>query len=170
MNATLENIFCKPRTGNERGLPKFPVPRAAITALGVEGDFNRYRHEKKADSPDMAVLLLPAEILDELVAEGWPVRPGDLGENLITRGIANASLGVGSRLRIGAVEIELTEAAEPCRTLFTLPYVGTENGSRFVQTLEGRRGWYARVTKPGEVAAGDVVEIVDETATASRYE
>ena len=63
-----------------------------ITADGVEGDFNRWRTEKAAGDPDQAVLLLADEILAELRAEGWPVGPGDLGENLLLAGLPGNAL------------------------------------------------------------------------------
>ena len=46
----------------------------------------------------------------------------------------------GMRLRIGDVEIEITKACDPCRTLARLPYVGPEKLPAFLQTMMGRRG------------------------------
>ncbi len=63
-------------------------------------------------------------MIDGLVREGWPVRPGDLGENLTVGGIAEAALKPGTRLRAGALLLELTKACDPCDEVYSLPYVG----------------------------------------------
>ncbi len=71
----------KPQTPGERGLPKLPVEEAMITFQGIEGDYNRYRSERKQNNPDWALLLMPLEMIMQLNREGWPVNPGDLGVN-----------------------------------------------------------------------------------------
>ena len=43
------------------------------------------------------------------MAQGFPVYPGALGENITTRGIDRRSLRLGQRYRIGEVVIELSE-------------------------------------------------------------
>ncbi|MGP8134672.1 MAG: hypothetical protein ACLQD8_00810, partial [Thermoplasmata archaeon] len=82
----------KPEVPGERGLPKRPVPSIRVGRNGVEGDFNRWRQEERKGDPDLALLILPLETLEELNREGWPVRPGDLGENITTRGVPYADL------------------------------------------------------------------------------
>jgi MOSC domain-containing protein YiiM len=144
----------KPREGRSRGIPKRPVDELVITADGVEGDFNRWRTEKAAGDPDQAVLLLADEILAQLRAEGWPVGPGDLGENLLLAGLPGDALAPGARVRAGEVELEISKRCDPCVVLYGLPYVGQERGPGFVRTLRGRRGWFARVTRGGMVRVG----------------
>ena len=144
----------KPREGRSRGIPKRPVDELVITADGVEGDFNRWRTEKAAGDPDQAVLLLADEVLAQLRAEGWPVGPGDLGENLLLAGLLGDALAPGARVRAGGVELEISKRCDPCVVLYGLPYVGQERGPGFVRTLRGRRGWFARVTRGGMVRVG----------------
>lgn len=151
-------INVKPLTGEEAGLPKRPVESAQLTAAGFVGDYNRYRQEKKAGSPDMAVLVMPIETLRELEQEGWPVRPGDIGENITSAGIAYADFSPGSKFKIGSAQIQISEPCTPCRTLGRLPYVGPAKTARFIKTMLGRRGWYARVLEEGHVRAGDAIE------------
>ncbi len=156
MTARVFRIQQKPMTDGERGMPKRAVPLAVVGPGGLEGDFNRYRHEKKDDDPDSAVSLLPREVIDALVDEGWAVAPGDLGENLTLEGIAHEALAIGKRFRIGdEVEIEIASAAEPCRNLKILPYVGDDKIHAFIKTLVGRRGMYARILRPGTIREGD---------------
>ena len=151
----------KPEAPGEHGLPKASVPEARFHVGGVEGDFNRYRHEERHDDPAMAVLLLPRETLEELNREGWPVRPGDLGENVTTEGIPYDALSPGGRFRVGDAELEVSKACTPCDNLYLLPYVGPERGPAFLKTTLGRRGWYARVVHGGTVRVGDPVVPVE---------
>ncbi len=151
-------VSAKPETPGEPGLPKREVASATVTAAGVAGDFNGYRHRKKADDPAQAVLVVPVETLGALAAEGWPVAPGDLGENLTTQGVPYDALAIGRRYRAGSVLIEISKVCEPCTTLHALPYVGEARGPEFVKTMVGRRGMYARVIEPGTVAPGDAFE------------
>jgi MOSC domain-containing protein YiiM len=145
----LLRLSVKPRIQGEHGLPKFAVDELRVTGDGAQGDYNNYRMRKLAGDPNQAILVLTDEIIRQLNAEGWPVRPGDLGENLTLGGVPEASLQAGTRLVLGEVCLELTLRCDPCTELYTLPYVGAERGPEFVRTLVDRRGWYARVISPG---------------------
>jgi len=154
-------IHRKPQVAGEHGLPKPSVPEAFVSRTGLAGDFNRYRHEEKRDDPAMALLIMPRETLSELSREGWPVRPGDLGENLTTEGISYDAFVPGRRFRAGEVVFEVSKACTPCDNLFLLPYVGPARGPEFLKVMLDRRGWYARVLHEGWVRAGDRVEATD---------
>ncbi|HXW67221.1 MAG TPA: MOSC domain-containing protein, partial [Thermoplasmata archaeon] len=104
-------LSLKPETPGERGLPKRSVEHVRLKHTGLEGDFNRYRHEEKHDDPAMAVLILPLEIIEEFRREGWPVRPGDFGENITSKGIPNAQYAVGRSFEVGGALVEITK---PC--------------------------------------------------------
>ena len=156
----------KPRTPGQRGLPKLSVPSLEITQQGAVGDFNCYRAEQMPDDLDQALLLLTEEVIHDLQSEGWPVQPGDLGENLTLAGVPERMLAPGVRLRIGEVLVEVSLACDPCATLYALPYVGRERGPEFLRRLNGRRGWYARVLQPGVVTPGSPVVLVARAAPA----
>ncbi len=47
MNGIIYQINIKPQIPHERGMPKYPVDYCKITLQGLEGDFNKYRSEKK---------------------------------------------------------------------------------------------------------------------------
>lgn len=159
MTARILQLSVKPRTPGEHGLPKRPVPALRVGASGAEGDYNKYRTRKLGGDPDQALLVLTEEVIQRLNAEGWPVGPGDLGENLTLGAVAEAELGPGVRLRAGEVVLELTGPCDPCTELHSLPYVGHAKGEAFVRTLLGRRGWYARVLAGGELRPGDSMEL-----------
>ncbi len=159
MAGKVYRINIKGEKAGERGLPKSPVSSALVTAAGVEGDFNRYRQEMAGGDPDMALLLIPLETIAQLQREGWPVEPGDLGENITTIGIEYSSFEAGKSYRVGdEVRIQISRPCEPCKNLYRLPYVGVEKGPWFIRALLGRRGWYARVLAGGLVRAGDPIE------------
>lgn len=150
----------KPETPGEHGLPKPEVPVARVTRRGMEGDFNRWRHETQSDNADMALLVLPMETIADLNREGWPIRPGDLGENITTEGIPYGELRPGRRFSVGSAEFEVTKACTPCDNLLLLPYVGAAKGKQFLATMIDRRGWYARVVRDGEIRTGDALRPV----------
>jgi len=154
-------IHRKPETSGEHGLPKPTVPEAFVARTGVAGDFNRYRHEEKKDDPSMALLVMPRETLAELGREGWPVRSGDLGENITTEGITYDAFVPGRRFRAGEMVFEISKPCTPCDNLYLLPYVGTERGPEFLKVMMDRRGWYARVVNEGWVRKGDPVTPTD---------
>jgi MOSC domain-containing protein YiiM len=159
MAIVVHALHRKPETPGEHGLPKPAADQIEVTERGVVGDFNRYRHEERADDPTSAVLLLPMETLEELQGEEWPIRPGDLGENVTTRGLPLGEFRPGVRLRAGTAELEITRVCDPCRNLYLLPYAGAKRGPELVRALLGRRGWYARVLTPGSMHVGDPIAL-----------
>lgn len=160
MGGRIVQLNLKPREGRSRGLPKRPVPELVVTRDGVQGDFNRWRTEKAAGDPDQAVLLLSEETLADLRAEGWPVQPGDMGENLTVAGLPAEALRPGARVHVGEVVLEVSKACDPCTILHTLPYVGLERGPTFLRAMAGRRGWFARVVRGGTIRPDATVEVV----------
>lgn len=102
------------------------VAEDAITLVeghGVEGDAHagaRVKHRSHAardpDKPNLRqVHLLQAELFDELVERDFPVFPGDLGENITTRGVDLLALPAGTLLRLGPhAEVEITGLRNPC--------------------------------------------------------
>ena len=139
------------------GVPKRPVERASLTPDGLVGD----DHDDKVHhgGPDRAVCLYALERIVALSAEGHPVEPGHLGENVTVAGLDWDAVHPGARLRIGPALLEVTRYTTPCSTIRR-----SFSDGHFNRIHEARHsGWsrvYARVVEGGEVAAGDVVEIV----------
>jgi MOSC domain-containing protein YiiM len=157
LSGLVHSLHVKPERPGERGLPKPSVEEIEIVEGGVRGDYNRYRHELLADEPTSAILLMPLEMLETLRSEGWPVSPGDLGENITTSGLAYDALQPGLLLSLGDASVRIARTCEPCDNLYLLPYVGKARGPEFVRTMLGRRGWYARVERTGRVRRGDPI-------------
>lgn len=94
-----------------------------LTGLGVQGDAHagetvRHRSRVRADptQPNLRqVHLLAAELLDELNGSGFVVAAGDLGENVLTRGLDLLGLPAGTRLSLGGdAVVEVTGLRNPC--------------------------------------------------------
>ena len=107
----------------------------------------------------MQVHLLQAELLDDLVATGFQVGPGELGENVLTRGIDLLALPQGTRLQLGAEAlVELTCLRQPCVQIDRF-----KSGlQREMKTAPGspvryRAGVMAIVIAGGSVAPGDAI-------------
>ena len=159
LKGDIYQISIKEENLGSHGLPKRSIDNVRILKEGLEGDFNVYRHEILNDDPDSAVLLMPLETIAELNKEGWPIKPGDIGENITTSGIPYSELAPAKTLRIGnEVVLQISRACTPCDNLYLLPYVGDKKGPNFLKVMLGRRGWYARVLQEGTVRKGDEIK------------
>ncbi|MFE9287029.1 MOSC domain-containing protein [Streptomyces olivaceus] len=93
-----------------------------LAGLGVEGDVHagvtvkhRSRVAQDPTQPNLRqVHLIHEELFAEVRAEGFEVAPGDLGENITTRGIDLLALPVGTLLHIGEAVLEVTGLRNPC--------------------------------------------------------
>jgi MOSC domain-containing protein YiiM len=97
-----------------------------IEGLGIEGDAHlgitvQHLYDARRDPtrPNFRqVHLIQAELLDEVNGKGFRVQPGDMGENISTRGIDLLGLPTGTRLHLGpAAVIEVTGLRNPCRQI-----------------------------------------------------
>ncbi len=103
---------------------KSVAPQIALLAgLGVQGDAHlgvtvqhRSRVAQDPNQPNLRqVHLMHGELFDELAARGFDVAPGQLGENITTRGIDLLSLPVDTELAIGdEAVIQITGLRNPC--------------------------------------------------------
>jgi MOSC domain-containing protein YiiM len=140
------------------GVPKLPVERARVTRLGLEGD--RQRNRRFHGGPARAVCLFSLEVIERLRAEGHPIAPGSSGENLTIAGLDWAALSPGDRFRIGdAVEIELTRHTIPCKNI-TASFRDGDFTRISPKLHPGESRIYARVLVEGEVATGDLVQLI----------
>jgi len=93
-----------------------------VAGIGVEGDAHagatvQHRSRKRwhPEAPNLRqVHLLHAELLDQL-RPAYDVAPGDLGENLLTRGVDLLDLPAGARLHVGDTAlVEVMGLRNPC--------------------------------------------------------
>lgn len=151
------------------GLPKRAVSGGFIASLGLEGD--DHAHPKFHGGPRQAILLIAAEIVEELQRRGYPVVFGSLGENLTTRGIDVSNLRIGDRLRAGGALLEITKPREPCFLLDVYgPPIKQEIYDPQVKAHDhtsphwGMSGFYLSVVEPGPVCPGDIIAVVGQVA------
>ncbi|MBC9725728.1 MOSC domain-containing protein [Streptomyces sp. TRM68367] len=133
-----------------------PGPKG-VGASGVAGDSVCDGRHHGGD--DQAVYAVAREDLEDWERElGRPLANGAFGENLTTEGLDVSGARIGERWRIGGgVVLEVTSGRIPCRTF--QGHVGEQGWvKRFTQ--RGAPGAYLRVIEPGEVRAGDPMEIV----------
>jgi MOSC domain-containing protein YiiM/GNAT superfamily N-acetyltransferase len=138
------------------GVPKHPVDRAWIATDGLIGDAHRHRYVH--GGPHRAVALLGIEAIERVQADGHPIEPGSVGENLTTMGIELSGLPVGTRLAIGGAVLELSGPANPCDVIQG-SFRGGKSGRISILTHPSDSRMYARVIVEGEVCAGDEITV-----------
>jgi MOSC domain-containing protein YiiM len=147
------------------GLPKRAVPEGLITPMGVHGDV--HAHPQIHGGERKAVLLIAAEVIEDLTARGYPLFFGALGENLTTRGLNVRDIRIGDQIRAGGAMLEITQPRGPCTQLDV--YGESLKYEIFDQQVKqrdprsprwGMSGFYASVISPGPVAPGDIIAVV----------
>lgn len=151
----MAHIFSLNRSNG--GVPKLAVHEAAITAAGMEGDWQEDR--KHHGGPTRALSLFSLDHILTMQAEGHPIFPGSTGENITIAGLEWDGLQPGTQLRLGQIEIEITSFASPCNTIRD-----SFSDLRSVRISEKvNPGWsrlYASVLKEGTIKVGDQVTII----------
>ncbi|WP_128985145.1 MOSC domain-containing protein [Streptomyces roseicoloratus] len=113
---------------------------------------------------DRAAYAFAREDLDAWERElGRTFAPGSFGENLTTRGLDVNNALIGERWRIGdQVVLEVTGGRIPCRTF--AGFLEEKGWVRRFNASAAGPGALLRVIVPGEVRAGDRMEIVHRPA------
>jgi len=132
------------------GIWRSPKRREAMESLesarvfeneGVEGCAHRRGGKRN-------VLFVAVEDLDALGVE-----PGAVKENFTVRGAEVMKWPLGQRLAIGDAEFEVSMICDPCELMETIR-------PGLLAEIDGRRGMLARVTKTGDVAVGDELQLL----------
>lgn len=130
------------------GIPKLPRWSVPVTHSGLADD--GHNHDKH-NTPLQAVSLQDEEILEDLNKEGFDLKAGTTGENLVVRHLRVNGLKVGAILEFsGGVVLELTKVRNPC-------YVLDAIDPRLKEVIIGRCGFYARVLREGLIKTGDII-------------
>jgi MOSC domain-containing protein YiiM len=141
-----------------------------LEGLGVDGDAHagatvkhRSRVRRDPTQPNLRqVHLVHSELFDELRAKGFTVTPGDIGENVTTRGIDLLALPTGTRLRLGeAATVEITGLRNPCVQLDTFQkgLMAATLDKDADGNLIRKAGIMGVVLVGGEVRPGDAITI-----------
>ena len=143
---------------SQGGVPKTPVKQLMIETHGCLGD--RQNDVKHHGGLDKAVCILQSEIIQKLNLAGHPIYPGSTGENILISGINLGIINPGSVVEFPHLQVEITQAAPPCRTIKESFIDGDfTNISHHKYPYQTR--WYAKVIKQGIVRLGDSVKVVN---------
>jgi MOSC domain-containing protein YiiM len=145
------------------GVPKLPVHSAELTELGLVGDAHR---KPMHGGPTAALCLYSLEVIHALQAEGHPIYPGAVGENVTIVGVDWSRVQPGDRLRLGPTLVEVTRYTTPCVNV-----QGAFKDGRFARILAtrhpGESRAYARVIETGRITVGDPVELLPSRSSSS---
>ncbi|MFE7274336.1 MOSC domain-containing protein [Streptomyces sp. NPDC057623] len=141
-----------------------------LAGLGVEGDVHAgvtVRHRSRvAQDPTQPNLrqvhLIHEELFAEVGGAGYRVAPGELGENVTTRGIDLLGLPVGTELRLGEdAMLVVTGLRNPClqidnfRNGLLKQVVGRDEAGNIVR----KAGIMSVVKEGGVVRPGDLIKV-----------
>ncbi len=142
-----------------------------VEGLGIEGDAHlgekikhRSRVRRDPTQPNLRqVHLIHSELHDELAAAGFAgLRPGQMGENVTTRGLDLLGLPAGARLQLGdEAVLEVTGTRNPCKQLDEIQpglMKATLDRDEDGEVLR-KAGVMAVVLRGGEVRPGDAIVV-----------
>jgi MOSC domain-containing protein YiiM len=149
------------------GVPKRLIAEAEVTLQGIRGD--SWAHPEIHGGPNQAILLITSEGIGQLIAQGYRVFPGALGENLTTLGLDRRQMRIGQRYGVGEVMLEITKMRTPCTQLDVYGpsiknavYDARVNAGDASTPRWGLAGFYARVLRSGFIRPKDIIELVDQ--------
>ncbi len=148
---------------------------------GVEGDAHagvtvkhRSRVARDPSAPNLRqVHLIHAELHDDLLASGFAVAPGTMGENVTTRGVDLLGLPTGARLHLGATAVvEVTGLRNPCAQLDRIQpgLMEATLGRDAAGGLVRKAGVMGTVLVAGDVRPGDAIRVELPTDPHRRLE
>ena len=142
------------------GVPKLPIKEVFVRFEGVEGDFNKFRMEKKGGDIRRAISIFSLERIVQLQEEGHPIDIGTAGENFTIEGIDWSRMEVGMIIRLGSALIRLSEPCAPCSKIGG-SFMENEFSRIDQNKRKGWSRWSASVIEEGSVSVGDTVYLED---------
>jgi MOSC domain-containing protein YiiM len=95
-------------------------------------------------------------VMDSETLESFRLRPGQIKENITTRGMRVNDLSTGQRLEIGQAMLEVTGPCEPCSRM-------DEIRMGLQQELQEKRGILCCVIASGRIQRGDTIQLATAT-------
>ena len=131
----------------EKGVRKHEVSEIEIRkGEGVVGDAH-------GDDPVRRVSLLGDESVEKLRGAFPGLKAGDFAENILTEGLVLYELPVGTRIRVGETELEVTQIGKEC-------HHGCEIRKLTGDCVMPREGIFAEVVTEGFIRPGDDIEVL----------
>jgi MOSC domain-containing protein YiiM len=132
---------------SRKGMRKKPVKEAEIiTDYGIKDDAHA------SGTWHRQISLLALESIKKMQDLGLKVNPGDFAENITTEGIDLIKLPVGTRIKIGDVEAEVSQIGKECHTRCAIYYQAGD-------CVMPKEGIFVKVLKGGKIRVGDKIEV-----------
>jgi MOSC domain-containing protein YiiM len=133
----------------KKGVVKTPIDKGYfIEDHGLDGDAHAGKWIRQ-------VSLLAQESVDKMIAQvAVDLCVGAFAENLTTEGIVLYELPVGTKLKIGETEMEVTQIGKKC-------HVGCEIKKLVGDCIMPKEGIFTKVLKSGWIKPGDEIVILN---------
>ena len=134
----------------KKGVQKTPVEQIELKPdWGIEGDAHAGNWHRQ-------VSLLAQESVERLqeLLTKIRLRPGDFGENIVTRGVVLFELPVGTRMKIGTALAEVTQIGKECHQECAIREAAGD-------CVMPREGIFVKILEPGTARKGDVIQILE---------
>jgi Uncharacterized protein conserved in bacteria len=129
------------------GIRKHEVPVIDIKiGEGIVGDAH-------GEDPKRRISLLGDESVEKLRGLMPELKPGDFAENILTEGLTLYELPIGTRLKLGEAELEVTQIGKEC-------HHGCEIRRITGDCVMPREGIFAEVITEGQIKPGDTIEVL----------
>ena len=130
----------------KKGTQKKPVDSIKIKRdWGIEGDAHAGNWHRQ-------ISLLANESVDKVRHILPDIQPGAFAENILTEGITLHTLPVGTRLKLGETEMEVTQIGKEC-------HQGCAIRKLTGDCVMPREGIFCKVIGEGEIRPGDALEV-----------
>lgn len=132
----------------KKGVIKEPISKAELKIdHGIVGDAHAGNWHRQ-------ISMLAEESIQKMKDKGFNhLKFGDFAENITTEGIVVHTLPVGTKLKIGECEVEVTQIGKKCH-----------NGCAIKQTtgdcVMPREGIFVKVLKEGTIQPNDIIEVL----------
>lgn len=132
----------------KKGVIKEPISNAELKIdHGIVGDTHAGNWHRQ-------ISMLAEESIQKMKDKGFNhLKFGDFAENITTEGIEVHTLPVGTKLKIGECEVEVTQIGKKCH-----------NGCAIKQTtgdcVMPREGIFVKVLKEGTIQPNDIIEVL----------
>lgn len=137
-----------------KGTEKQPQPSVTVQVdHGIVGDAHARDWHRQ-------ISLLGVESIAKMTASRTDLddlKPGSFAENITTEGIDLPNLPIGSRLRIGTVELEVTQIGKKCHDKCNI-YI------KVGDCVMPREGIFAKVISPGVLKTHDEIAVLPPAA------
>ncbi|PZE75874.1 MOSC domain-containing protein [Curtobacterium sp. MCBD17_019] len=169
-HATHPRVVAVSRDGAHRFSKPVVDEVVLVAGLGIEGDAHagvtvqhRSRVARDPSQPNLRqVHLIHAELFDDVAEAGFQVAPGQMGENITTRGVDLLGLPTGTLLHLGAdARVRITGLRNPCQQIneFEPGLLRAVLGRADDGSVERKGGVMSVVVAGGVVRPGDTIRV-----------